>query len=110
MRKRTEKDIWQNLYQFVLLENDGPVDDISSWQSFKEVFGKQKIDITRISPVYRQQLTHQTINGRFFSITVGKPIAVKGYELVSPKELSALPFPKFITQYLSDKNVSLNLF
>ena len=110
VRKRTESDIWQNLYEFVLLENDGPVENITTVESFKNVFGSIKFNITRVSQVYRQQLTHQTIHGQFISITINKPLALKGYQPVSPGELALLPFPKFITHYLSDKNVSLNLF
>ena len=110
VRKRTGNDIWQNLYEFVLLENNGPVEHIAAWDDFKKVFGKVKVDITRVSQVYRQQLTHQTIQGQFISVTINKPLPVEGYELVSPEQLSKLPFPKFITHYLSDKNVSLNLF
>jgi hypothetical protein len=39
-----------------------------------------------------------------------KPLTVKGFEKVDKEALALLPFPKFITNYLKDKAVSLNLF
>ncbi|MDQ6757490.1 MAG: hypothetical protein M3004_11200, partial [Bacteroidota bacterium] len=66
--------------------------------------------ITKTSSIYKQQLTHQTINGLFINISVKAPLPLKGYQLISKQMLKQLPFPKFITTYLKDKNVSLNLY
>jgi A/G-specific adenine glycosylase len=65
--------------------------------------------VESISKLYSQKLTHQTIHGQFTRIELKKPAELDGYQPVSPKELDKLPFPKLITTYLKDKNVSLNL-
>ncbi len=112
IRKRGAKDIWENLYEFIMIENEPalPVTELLKLPAFQDLFGKQKILVTAISAVYKQQLTHQTICGQFFRIKLSKMPALEGFETITPDRLEELPFPKFITQYLRDKNVSLNLF
>ncbi|MBS1510728.1 MAG: A/G-specific adenine glycosylase [Bacteroidetes bacterium] len=111
IRKRTQKDIWENLYEFVLLEHTGAVtiDELQQLPAFKKMFGNTGFSINTISPLYNQKLTHQQLYGQFISITPAKKMLIDGYEEVDRKSLAALPFPKFITSYLKDKNVSLNL-
>lgn len=103
VRKRTGKDIWQNLYEFILIEMPKPVTikKLVSSEKFNSIF-KTAYVIQKTSTEYRQQLTHQTINGQFINISVKFPPALKEYELVSKQRLKQLPFPKFITTYLKD--------
>jgi A/G-specific adenine glycosylase len=77
--------------------------------AFKKMLGNAAFIVHSISRLYSQKLTHQTIHGQFIKITLKKPAQLDGYEPVSEKEMAKLPFPKFITSYLKDKNVSLNL-
>jgi len=111
VRKRGAKDIWENLYEFVLIENDKilPLENIKALKEIKKIFGKTAFEIIQISKPYKQLLTHQTIHGQFIKIKVAKQVLVSGYESVTHKKMNTLPFPKFITGYLKDKNVSLNL-
>ncbi len=112
VRKRTEKDIWQNLYEFILIESDTLTDEKSLLKSkrFLAIFKSNNFKINFISKEYSQKLTHQLITGRFFHIELEKPLPIsEKWQLVSGKHLDTLPFPKFIASYLRDKNVSLNL-
>jgi A/G-specific adenine glycosylase len=111
VRKRGAKDIWENLYEFVLIENDKilPLENIKTLKEIKKIFGKTSFEIMQISKPYKQLLTHQTIHGQFIKIKTADPLSITGYELVTHKKMDKLPFPKFITGYLKDKNVSLNL-
>ncbi|MDN3658487.1 A/G-specific adenine glycosylase [Ferruginibacter paludis] len=112
VRKRAAKDIWENLYEFILIEDDKPVqpEKIAGLQKVKEIFKSVSFEIIQISPVYKQLLTHQTIQGQFIKVIIEKKLAVDDYKLFTAEEINTLPFPKFITAYLKDKNVSLNLF
>ena len=107
VRKRGVGDIWENLYEFVLLETEKmiTVDKIKRSPGFKEMVGKNKIVIKAVSKLYKQQLTHQTIQGRFFQLKVKNEISLKAYKAVTHKELKKLPFPKFITGYLTENGV-----
>lgn len=111
LRKRGAKDIWENLYEFVLVENDKAltIEKLKQQKKLIELFGKNKFEITHVSPKYKQLLTHQIIYGQFINIKIAKPFPIRGYEAYTSQQLEKLPFPKFISSYLKDKNVSLNL-
>ena len=116
VRKRGAKDIWENLYEFILEEKQEEinlavtgVNKLKGLTVLKELSEKNKFTLQCVSKKYRQKLTHQTINGQFIKIKLQQLPNLRGYQPVSKKKLTALPFPKFITTYLKDKNVSLNL-
>jgi A/G-specific adenine glycosylase len=111
VRKRGTKDIWENLYEYVLIESPEAteVDQLKKLPAFKKLLGNSRFTVETISKLYSQKLTHQTIHGQFIKIRLTMPLQLEGYKAVSPKVLATLPFPKFITTYLKDKNVSLNL-
>ncbi len=104
VRKRIVKDIWENLYEFILAETPSAtsVKKLSSLPLLKALFEKNKFEITQVSKKCRQQLTHQTIQGQFIRGTIKKPLQLTGYKAVSAKQLKKLPFPKFITGYLME--------
>ncbi|MGG9961717.1 A/G-specific adenine glycosylase [Ferruginibacter sp. SUN106] len=111
VRKRGVKDIWENLYEFVLIESAEATEvaQLQKLPAFKKLLGKNGFTVATISRLYSQKLTHQTIHGQFITLQLKKTAQIEGYEPVTQKELLTLPFPKFITSYLKDKNVSLNL-
>ncbi len=111
VRLRGAKDIWENLYEFVLIETAAATEvaQLQKLPAFKKLMGENVYTVETISRLYSQKLTHQTIHGQFIRIRLKKVAKLEGYEAVSQKQLAALPFPKFITTYLKDKNVSLNL-
>jgi A/G-specific adenine glycosylase len=104
IRKRGPKDIWENLYEFVLYENEGLfMPDESVFGSiFQKLIGDTlPVTIKSISPEYRQQLSHQTITGRFIVLELfSPPPGFKDYERVKWTALKKYPFPRFITSYL----------
>lgn len=105
VNQRTGKDIWQNLYEFILVETESliPGKEFLKTKMFTSFFLPDSYTVTKVSSICSQKLTHQTITGRFFHITVKTPKAsLQKYKLVSGRELSLLPFPKFITSYLKD--------
>ncbi|MEO6251681.1 MAG: A/G-specific adenine glycosylase [Ferruginibacter sp.] len=107
VRKRGAKDIWENLYEFILLEAPKllTVENIKLTELFKDIVRKNKIEIRDVSEVYRQQLTHQTIHGRFIIMKAKNPLSLKVYKRVTYKQLTRLPFPKFITAYLAENEL-----
>ena len=71
-RKRTGKDIWQNLDEFYLLEtNEKPnwsKNAIHEWLTTQ--FNISDGVILHISPLIVQQLTHQLIKGYFIRVEI----------------------------------------
>ncbi|HUR11001.1 MAG TPA: A/G-specific adenine glycosylase [Flavitalea sp.] len=106
IRKRTENDIWQNLHEFVLLESSVIIDDPSPFYEFLKTFlGRSEFLISHISKSYKQQLTHQTIHGKFIDVILSSPVNPGAdYMKVSYKQLKKLAFPGFINAYLRLKN------
>ena len=109
VRKRGTKDIWENLYEFILLETREAL-LLENILPIHELLGNEEFELIQISPVYKQLLTHQTIRGQFIRIKIKEKILLKGYKIVNKRAFEKLPVPKYISNYLKDKNVSLNLF
>ena len=112
VRERVEKDIWQNLYEFYLMETKGLLSEQS--RKIQEIIAsnlpQNKFEIINISKVYLQKLTHQMIKGQFIYVRLQTPLKNKlNCKLIEKSEVSKLPFPKIITSYLKEKNVPLNL-
>lgn len=112
VRKRGSKDIWENLYEFPLVEQSVEVsaDDLLASAFLEAIVPMATITTVAVSDIYKQQLTHQTIYARFIKLSATKPIPAAGLEMVNKKQLDRLPFPKLISNFLKDKTVSLNLF
>ena len=104
VRKRVNKDIWQNLFEFILIETPAltSIEQLKKLKSFEILFSGIDYNITATSKIYKQVLTHQIINGQFINISTNAPLNIKEYELVGQKRFAELPFPKFITTYLKD--------
>jgi A/G-specific adenine glycosylase len=107
VRKRGAKEIWENLYEFVLLETPTVIsfDELISSPFFKNIAGKNKKAILHVSEIYRQQLTHQTIQGNFIQLNVQTKPALKGYKAVTHTQFLKLPFPRLITAYLAENEL-----
>lgn len=103
LRERTQKDIWQHLHEFPLIESknsDEITNAITEAQKKGWLSQSDKIDIS--DSVYKQKLTHQTIYARFIRVKVYKASnALEAYEWISIKSVSGISFPKIINEFLN---------
>jgi A/G-specific adenine glycosylase len=107
IQKRTGKDIWQDLHQFYLVEQDAfvPVSVDSVLDLLKDQLSisskyikKEQIQV--FSP-YKQLLTHQTIQAKFIVIHLNSiPAVLAKANWVSLKQLQKLAFPKLVNDFL----------
>ncbi len=98
IRQRTGKDIWQNLYEYYLVEHRGnqSYTDSADWEAIKSYVVKQK------GPVFsnRQRLTHQLIHSRFYIITLrAKPDILTSGMWISKDSLNNYAFPLTILSF-----------
>ncbi|MBK5270285.1 MAG: A/G-specific adenine glycosylase, partial [Bacteroidia bacterium] len=103
IRQRSEKDIWQQLYEFPLVEVDGLVGQNKILQQFekKEWLHKKNYEIIAVSALLKQKLSHQLIYGQFIRVRLRqKPSLQKNWQWIFKKKLSSFPFPQLINQYL----------
>ncbi len=107
VRKRGPKEIWENLHEFLLFEADRlmTMEEIKATHFFKDIAGKNKAVILHVSKMYKQQLTHQTLQGCFVQVKLKQEPHLKDYKAVTYKELNKLAFPQFITGYLGENEL-----
>ena len=107
VRQRTNKDIWQGLWEFILVETPAQIPAEKFLQSPEFIFvaGKKHL-IKEISAVSRQQLTHQSIEAVFIRIKLEKPLKNSEYMALPKRDLKKVAFPRLINSFLekSPKN------
>jgi len=107
VQKRGGGDIWENLYQFYLVEQEKQQKiDTTTLATFL----KQQLNISIkncavdqlvVSEQFKQQLTHQTIHARFIVLPLLKKPAIFEEALwVTKQQLKKLPFPKIANLFL----------
>jgi A/G-specific adenine glycosylase len=104
MQKRNEKDIWQGLFDFYLIESTKP-------KSIDKILAKDKIlnkiEVAEVSKTYKHVLSHQHLMTRFASvspITLSSEV-LNGLNYYSISEIKKLPKPVLILQYLRDEGI-----
>ena len=105
VEKRTGKDIWENLHEFYLLEATEQLTwnktTVHHW--LEEQLGIENAKIISISPLQKQQLTHQLIKGQFIKVEIDSiPKQLQNHQWIPKSEVSKLAFPKYINQFLID--------
>jgi A/G-specific adenine glycosylase len=103
MRQRTDRDVWQQLYDFFLIETEGLIsslDELSESPSLLPILSQSVV--TSPTRIYTHILTHQRIQAQFWVLQISSKV-----ELVLPEELVFLnqeeieniPKPVLITSY-----------
>ena len=113
LQKRTQKDIWQNLYQFPLVETTAIInkEELLKNADFQQIIQDHSFSITKISKPFKQQLTHQKIIAVYWEIAINLdslPIPAN-FLRINQKNIPNFAFPKIIDWYLKDKSLYLEL-
>ncbi|MCC8174307.1 MAG: A/G-specific adenine glycosylase [Odoribacter sp.] len=102
--KRDKKDIWQNLYEFPLIETEKAVDlaELSKMPEFIELFGKSdSINVTEITSVPRHILSHRIIYTVFYKVEVEEFTAgMEKYLKIPLADLDKYAVSRLISLYL----------
>ena len=98
MIKRTEKDIWQNLYQFPLFEFTS--------QEKKATF-LQAHNFDFVSKEYKHILSHQHIFATFVFQRVKKINLQQGEQKLFPSQIDDFPIPRLIEKFLEEESAQL---
>ena len=105
MKKRIDKDIWNSLYEFPLIETANPVTflELASSKEGCEIFGSYSVPRNIIPKTFRHQLNHQTIFCNFYFIRVpdGYPPKDKNFVCVAAGNLKMYAVPRLIDKYLA---------
>ncbi len=110
IRKRDEKDIWQGLYEFPLIESGKAlsVRELLKYPLLEHAVLQGAPDESAHLQSVRHELTHQSLEIRFFHFQVEwrKP---SPFEMIAIDKLNKFAFPKPIENLLKEKFLYLGL-
>ena len=98
LQQRKGRDIWEELYQFPLIEmeNDGPL-DIS--------YSAHLDHIVEISSPLTHLLSHQRITARFYHIVSAEVKPEADWILIQSSTIQDFPIPRLIDKYLESHSL-----
>ena len=103
LKKRTGKDIWQNLYEFPLIETDKEMNfqELTETESFRQLFGETELTVQKISHPVKHILSHRIINAVFYKINIShENETIKDFEKLLLSELNQFPVSRLTELYL----------
>lgn len=108
LNKRTGNGIWKNLYEFPLIETEKKIPYFKLLQTneWRAIFGDLKIHFSAVSPPYKHQLSHQTIQACFYEFKLkSKPNEElrKKFLEVNIADLDKYGVPRLIDKFLKLK-------
>lgn len=114
LKKRIEKDIWQNLYNFPLIESQQFLTEVELTKNdfFQKIMTTTDYVLKKKSKPFKQLLTHQRIIAVFWEIDLKMDFKQNDFDFfkVEQKNINNFAFPKIIDLYLKDKSLYLELF
>ena len=104
IRKRTDNDIWKNMYEFPLIETPSQLSEQELMQGdeWQKLFGNKKYSIRSISHEIKHVLSHQHLYARFWKVDLaGKyPDLSEQFVFVKDEELMNFALPRLIDSFL----------
>lgn len=102
LRRREGRDIWQGLYEFPLIETEGPAElpELVCLPQFRELLGDAPWRLVRSIPLPRHQLSHQTLHGVVHRIETPWLTSAAAAMAVPTAALGDYAVPRLIDRYL----------
>lgn len=105
IRRRNKRDIWQNLYEFPLVESGHLLraEEIARLPALRSHLESGLFSIKTVTGPVVQQLTHQKITAQFiFLTTTRKPDSFLEAGPEKSEQLKNYPFPKILSTLLTE--------
>jgi len=103
INKRLNKDIWNSLYEFPLIETSSDISLKELIVMNEAYFISGKIhEITRSPKIYKHKLTHQLLICSFYLLESDGMVITGNFQRVSIAELHKYAVPVIIYRYLKD--------
>lgn len=103
IQQRTARDIWQSLYEPLLIEADKKLNKNEVLIRLEHSYAATSAQYEIISAAVNltQKLSHQTIHFSFIHLECNEMIPLEGFQWILKSDLDRYPFPKTIQQFLS---------
>lgn len=101
LEERTNKDIWQHLYQFPLIESKENLnqEELTKKEDFLNLISGKSYDIRLFNPkVEVHKLSHQHIYAQFWIVDLEEPLR----DGIQRKNILEYPFPVLIANFVKD--------
>ncbi|MGQ9847936.1 MAG: A/G-specific adenine glycosylase [Bacteroidales bacterium] len=108
MQLRKENNIWKNMYQFPLIEDNKnlKVNELTEHTYFKKHFSS-KMDFLYESKIYKHVLSHRIIYAKYFVFKLKKEKDFS-FEKINIQDLDNLPLPRLIEKIKNEAIEVLN--
>lgn len=104
VRRREERDIWQGLYEFPLVEMPEEADflQVAATEEFRTKLGEVPWRLVRSVALPKHRLSHQRIHAVFHRIaTDGAAPLMEGYLRIPERKLGEYAVPRLLENYFS---------
>jgi A/G-specific adenine glycosylase len=103
LNKRTEKDIWKNLFDFPMIETEKAISlkKLVMSKEWKDLFHDHKIKTGKESKPYRHILSHQIILARFYQVEIPADVSLP-FLKVNIHKIERYPVPRLVEKFLEE--------
>ena len=103
LNKRTEKDIWINLYELPLIESEKQltIQELVKSEKWQIIFGCSKIEITEVSKEFKHKLSHQNIFAQFITVSIPENCKLD-FLKIKESEISNYAIPRLVDLFLNE--------
>jgi A/G-specific adenine glycosylase len=107
LQKRTEKDIWQDLYEFVPINWDAKrgLNSKNITTVLRNEYGLNEFEIHLFKKDYVQKLSHQKVTARFVKIYCFEEIVKHNAKWVDKKNVGKMAFAAIINDFLKSEKL-----
>ncbi len=106
IQQRSEGDIWANLFEFPLIETEGPVsaEELINTPRWRSIAGSETVNVKYVSGDIIHKLSHRELVTRFYEIEVDESKGEPEKTLNIPvSQIHKYPVPRLIEKYLQDR-------
>jgi A/G-specific adenine glycosylase len=103
IEKRSDDDIWRNLFQFPMTETKEPAlfENLSD-ENINKLINKR--NLVKVTDAAKQQLSHQLVYGKALVYrATSAQCKNKKYEWITPEEIKNYPFPRLLHMLMNNE-------
>lgn len=104
LQKRINKDVWKNLYEFPLIEDEKllEVKELFEHVGLQQLTAEMKAEITikPLSQPIKHILSHQQIFAQFFEVEINE--SLEGFEKINVKDIENYPVSRLMELFIEN--------
>jgi A/G-specific adenine glycosylase len=108
LHQRTRKDIWQQLFEFVLIETGGHCTSEQVLLQLQKQYGIISFELVSSFEESTQKLSHQLIHFNFILIELPKKQKLANFSWVPVPDLNQFAFPKTLKEFVDKQLMAFN--